>query len=344
MVGALEGVAESTALITKIFSGSLSDWLKNRKLLTGLGYGLAAASKPFFPLATSIGWLFAARFVDRIGKGIRGAPRDALVADIAPPEVRGAAFGLRQSLDTIGAVLGPALAILFMLMTADDYRLVFWLATPPAVGAVLLLILFVREPKPQRGGDGRFPLRPSELARLGPLFWTVAGVATVFTLARFSEAFLILKAQKAGLPAAWSPAVLVLMSLVYAASSYPAGVLSDRIGRRAVFVPGLALLVAADLALAFAPGLWGAGLGVALWGLHMGLTQGLVSALVADAAPAGLRGTAYGMLNLMMGIAALAASLLAGVLWDAIGPAATFTAGAVLAAASLVGVAAVRRV
>jgi MFS family permease len=342
VVGAIEGVAEATALVTRVFSGSLSDWFGKRKLLATLGYGLGALSKPVFPLATSVGWLFAARFVDRIGKGVRGAPRDALVADITPPEIRGASFGLRQSLDTIGAFLGPGIAILLMLATANNFRLVFWLAVPPAFLAVALLVLAVREPSRDRTGRlARFPLHIRELRRLGPTFWSVAAVATVFTLARFSEAFLLLRAQSVGLPIALSPAVLVLMNVAYAASAYPAGKLSDRIGRKLVFVPGLALLIAADLALATASSLWGVGLGVALWGLHMGFTQGLVAALIADAAPADLRGTAYGALNLLTGIGALGASVLAGVLWDSIGPQAVFATGAALALLALIGVAAV---
>jgi MFS family permease len=338
-VGAIEGVAESTALITKIFSGALSDWLGKRKLLTLLGYGLGAATKPVFPLANSIGWLVAARFVDRIGKGVRGAPRDALVADIAPAGLRGASFGLRQALDTIGAFLGPALAILLMIASHNDFRLVFWWAVLPAVLCVTLLAAAVREPPHvARAERVRFPLAPAELKRLGKPFWLVAGLAAVFTLARFSEAFLILRARSLGLSAAFAPGVLVVMNAVYALSAYPAGALSDRLGRRGVFLAGMALLVAADLALALAPSLVGVAAGLALWGLHMGFTQGLLAALVADTAPADLRGTGYGALNLVIGLATLAASVIAGALWDAVGPPATFLAGAGLAAVSLLGV------
>ena len=339
-VGAIEGVAESTALITRIFSGALSDWLGKRKLLAALGYGLAAATKPIFPLANSVGWVVAARFVDRIGKGIRGAPRDALIADIAPEALRGASFGLRQALDTVGAFLGPALAVLLMLASHDDFRLVFWWAVAPAIASTALIAFAVREPRVTRPpGETRFPLRPSELARLGRRFWIVAAVATVFTLARFSEAFLILKARNDGLGEAYAPLVLVVMNLVYALSAYPAGVLSDRLGRRGVFLAGIALLIAADLALAGAGSLIWVAAGLVLWGLHMGFTQGLLAALVADTAPADLRGTGFGALNLVTGLATLAASLIAGELWDRIGPQATFAAGAALALMALVGVA-----
>lgn len=344
-VGAIEGVAEATALITRIFSGALSDWLGKRKLLTLIGYGLAVVTKPAFPLATSVGWLVAARFIDRIGKGIRGAPRDALIADIAPADLRGASFGLRQALDTIGAFMGPGLAILLMLASHNDFRLVFWFAVLPAVLCVTLLAVAVREPAQlPRRAQARFPLTPAELKRLGRPFWLVATVAAVFTLARFSEAFLILRARSLGLDAAFAPGVLVVMNVVYALSAYPAGALSDRLGRRGVFLAGVVLLIAADLALGFAPSLAGVAAGLVLWGLHMGFTQGLLAAFVADAVPADLRGTGYGALNLVIGLATLAASLVAGALWDWVGPPATFLAGAGLAAVAFAGVALASRV
>jgi MFS family permease len=338
-VGIIEGIAEATALIVKVFSGALSDWLGKRKLLTVLGYGLAAATKPIFPLAPTIGWLVAARFVDRIGKGIRGAPRDALIADLSPSPVRGASFGLRQSLDTVGAFLGPLVAIALMLLTANNFTLVFWIAVIPAFVCVAVLVLLVREPsRPAEQTRARAPFSRSELARLGPSYWLVVGLATVFTLARFSEAFLLLRAQSVGLALAWVPAMLVVMNIVYALAAWPAGELSDRLGRFGVLTVGFAVLVVADLVLAFGPGIAAVTLGVALWGLHMGLTQGLLAALVADTAPAALRGTAFGLFNFITGLAMLAASVLAGALWDAIGPQATFIAGAVITALALLAV------
>lgn len=328
-VGVIEGIAEATAAITKIFSGSLSDWLGRRKELAVLGYGLAAFTKPVFPLASGLSWLITARFIDRIGKGIRGAPRDALVADIAPPELRGASFGLRQSLDTIGAFLGPILAIGLMLVTANQFTTVFWVAVIPAFLAFTLIAFAVHEPeRPVELRRVVSPLSRSELARLGSHYWWVVGVAVVFTLARFSEAFLILRAQSVGLPIALIPAVLVLMNIVYAASAYPVGVLSDRMDRRVLLMGGLVLLIFADVALAMAASIGVVALGVVFWGLHMGMTQGLLTALVADAAPAELRGTAYGMFNLTTGIALLGASVMAGALWDACGPTVTFLVGA----------------
>lgn len=337
-VGLIEGIAEATAAIVKVFSGALSDRLGNRKWLAAAGYGLAALTKPVFPLATSLSWLVGARFLDRVGKGIRGAPRDALVADLTPPELRGAAFGLRQALDTVGGFLGPLLAILLMWLTADNFQAVFWVAVIPAFGAFALIALAVQEPpRPEGLRRVRAPLSRAELARLPPAYRGVVVVAAVFTLARFSEAFLVLRAMEAGLPVALAPAVMVVMSLVYAAAAYPAGVLADRMDHRTLLAIGLLVLVGADLVLGFAPGLWGVGIGVALWGLHMGLTQGLLAAMVAHAAPAELRGTAFGVFNLVTGVALLLASLVAGLLWDLVGSQGTFLAGAAFALAALAG-------
>lgn len=337
-VGFIEGIAEATAAITKVFSGALSDRLGKRKLLAATGYGMAALTKPVFPLAETVGWLIGARFVDRIGKGIRGAPRDALVADIAPPELRGAAFGLRQALDTVGAFLGPLLAIGLMWLTADEFRTVFWVAVLPAAAAFLLIVVAVREPpRPPTLAPVRSPLSRGELAKLGRAYWWVVAVAAVFTLARFSEAFLILRAQGLGLSLALVPGVLVLMNLVYALAAYPAGVLADRMDRGHLLALGVVVLIVADLVLAFAGGLPAVAIGVVLWGLHMGLTQGLLSTLVADTAPPALRGTAFGMFNLVGGVAMLLASVIAGALWDVIGAGATFLAGAAFATIALLG-------
>ena len=342
-VGLIEGIAEATASITKVFSGALSDWLGKRKFLAALGYGLAALTKLVFPLANSIDWLVAARFVDRIGKGIRGAPRDALVADLAPPHLRGASFGLRQSLDTIGAFAGPLLAIGLMWLTANHFQAVFWIAVVPAFLSVGVLLVAVKEPeRPQNLRRIRMPLRRDELRCLGKTYWWVVVVAAVFTLARFSEAFLILRAQSIGLPLAFVPIVLVIMAFAYALSAYPAGILSDRMDRIAILVIGLVLLFVADLVLAFASGIMGVCLGVALWGLHMGFTQGLLATLIAETAPAELRGTAFGMFNLITGLALLAASVIAGALWDLAGPQATFLAGAAFSLLTLLALLPVR--
>jgi MFS family permease len=338
-LGLVEGVAEATASITKVFSGWLSDLLRRRKLLAVLGYGLAALSKPVFPLARTPLEVLAARFVDRIGKGIRGAPRDALIADVTAPQARGAAFGLRQALDTVGAFAGPALAIALMALLADDIRAVFWWAVVPGALAVLLLVLGVEEPDTEEEPARGPPLGWSELRRLPAALWAVVAIGGVFALARFSEAFLILRAHGAGLELALTPLVLIVMNVVYAAVAAPAGRLSDRVDRRLVLAAGLIVLIAADAVLGFTgASLIGVAAGVALWGLHLGLTQGLLSALVADAAPAGARGTAFGLYNLVSGLALLIASLLAGELWSRIGPQATFIAGggfALLALASL---------
>jgi MFS family permease len=329
IVGIVEGVAEATALIVKVFSGAVSDYLGRRKVLAVLGYGLGAVSKPLFALALSVEWVFVARFMDRIGKGIRGAPRDALIADLTLPTIRGAAYGLRQSLDTVGAFLGPLLAVGLMLVWSDDFRMVFWFALLPALLSVLLLVFGVQEPDPP--GDRRRLESPVSWRALGELeraYWWVVAVGGVFTLARFSEAFLILRAQQLGLRDAFAPLMLVVMNLLFAASAYPIGKLSDRVSHRTLLIAGLAVLIAADLVLAQAAALGAVGVGVALWGLHMGITQGLLATMVSHAAPAHLRGTAFGLFNLASGVAMLAASVLAGLLWDRVGAATTFYCGA----------------
>jgi len=338
LVGLIEGVAEATASITKVFSGWISDRLGRRKLLAVLGYGLGALSKPIFPFAVTPFEVFGARLADRIGKGIRGAPRDALVADITTPGTRGAAFGLRQALDTFGAFVGPVIALVLMAVLAGNVRAVFAWAVVPAVIAVLLMIFGVDEPKrPGAPKLVRAPIRWAEVRDMGQPFWSVVAVGMVFTLARFSEAFLVLRAQGVGLPVGLIPLVLIVMNFVYAAVAAPAGALADRMDRRLLLGVGLSVLILADLALALLPSVGGVLFGVALWGAHMGLTQGLLSALVADAAPDRLRGTAFGLFNLATGVTLLVASALAGGLWAAYGAGATFFAGAVFCLSALFG-------
>jgi len=338
-VGFIEGVAEATASITKIFSGVISDWIGRRKPLVLLGYGLAAMTKPLFPLASGVGVVLAARFLDRIGKGIRGAPRDALIADVTPVELRGTAYGLRQSMDTVGAFVGPLLAMLLMWSSNDNFRLVFWIAVAPAFVSVLPIIYGVREPGASRPTERRrFSIRRSELGRLHAGYWWLTGVAMVLTLARFSEAFLLLAAQHVGIAVALIPGVLVTMNVVYAATAYPFGRLSDSMSRSTLLALGAGFLIAADLVLSTAGTEWQVIAGAALRGLHMGATQGLLSTLVVDAAPADLRGTALGLYNLITGGALLAASVLAGWLWTALGPGATFIAGAIFATAAGIGI------
>lgn len=338
-VGLIEGTAEATAAIVKVFSGALSDYIRRRKLLTVIGYGLAAATKPFFPLAQSVAVVFGARFVDRIGKGIRGAPRDALIGELAPPDSRGASYGLRQALDTVGAFAGPLLAIACMALFAGDIRAVFWVASVPAVLAVAVLALGVREPaRTRQAGDAPSPVPGRQLLTLGARFWWLVAIATLLTLGRFSEAFLILRAEDAGLAIAFVPLVLVAMNVAYALSAYPAGLLSDRVPRTQVLAVACVSLIGADLVLAAAEGVWSVMLGVLLWGLHLGLSQGVLAALVADATPERLRGTAFGAFHLVTGVAMLAASALAGFLWDRYAAPATFVAGAVFTLAALAGI------
>lgn len=338
-VGLIEGLAESTALIVKIFSGSLSDYLGRRKGLAVLGYLMGALTKPLFAIAPTAGIVLGARVLDRVGKGIRGAPRDALVADIAPPHLRGAAFGLRQSLDTVGAFLGPLLAVCLMLLWSNDFRAVFWVAVIPGLLAVALLFFGLHEPARRDTIQRTNPIHRQALRRLGARYWWVVGIGAIFTLARFSEAFLVLRAQQIGIPLALVPLVMVAMNLVYAGSAYPFGRLSDRMSHKRLLAVGLIVLIVADAVLAINDH-WGVLLaGVALWGIHMGITQGLLATMVAETAPADLRGTAYGFFNLVSGIAMLVASLLAGFLWDRMGASSTFYAGAAFCVIALVGLA-----
>ena len=340
-IGLIEGAAEATAMIVKVFSGVLSDYWGKRKPLALLGYGLGAASKPLFALATSTGLVLVARLTDRVGKGLRGAPRDALVADLAPPGMRGAAFGLRQSLDTVGAFLGPLLAMGLMLLWANDFRAIFWVAVVPGFMAVALLLVGVKEPEPERilAAKRTNPISRANLKRLPAAYWRVVAIGAVFTLARFSEAFLLLRAIDFGVPLAFTPLVLIAMNVVYALGAYPFGKLSDRVSHTALLGWGLVVLIAADLLLAVSGHVAALAAGVVLWGLHMAMTQGLLAAMVADTAPTDLRGTAFGFFNLLSGLAMLVASTLAGVLWDQLGAAMTFVMGAVfsLLALGLIG-------
>ncbi len=343
VVGLIEGMAEATALIVKVFSGVLSDYLGKRKILAVFGYALGALTKPLFAIAPSAAIVFTARLLDRMGKGVRGAPRDALVADLAPVGIRGAAFGLRQALDTVGALLGPLLAVGLMLLWANDFRTVFWVALIPGLLAVGLLVFAVHEPERCTDEKRTNPIRRENLGRLNGAYWWVVGIGTVSTLARFSEAFLVLRAQQSGIPIAYVPLVMAGMNLVYSGTAYPFGRLSDRMDHGTLLSLGLMVLIAADLVLA-ANDHWGTiAVGTALWGLQMGITQGLLATMVADASPADLRGTAYGFFNLACGLSMLAASAVAGFLWDRFGASLTFFTGAAFAALAMTGLAVNKR-
>lgn len=336
-VGFIEGLGEGLALIVRVFSGSLSDRLRRRKPLLVTGYLMGTLAKPLFALAQGAGLVTTARSLDRIGKGIRGAPRDALVADLTPAQQRGAAYGLRQSLDSVGAFVGPLLAMVFMALLANDYRAVFWLALVPGAMAVTVLIMFVREPAGAASPASQDHLSANDIPTLGPTYWLVIAIGIVFTLARFSEAFLLLRAQQIGLAAQWVPGVLALLSLFYALGAYPAGRLSDRLGRGRLLTVGLLLLLLSHGILATATHVIHVAVGVALWGLHMAFSQGIFAALIADSAGQQRRGTAFGLFGLASGVAVLLASVIAGWLWDHYGPAATFYAGALFTLLTLMG-------
>lgn len=337
VVGLIEGLAEATALMIKVFSGVLSDYLGKRKGLAVFGYGLGAFTKPLFAMAPTTGMILTARLLDRIGKGIRGAPRDALVADIAPVAIRGAAFGLRQSLDTVGAVLGPLLAVGLMLWSANNFRTVFWVAVIPGVLAVFLLLIGIKEPKSSAGKKRTNPIQWANLKQLSGAYWWVVAIGVVFALARFSEAFLVLRAQQSDMALALIPLVMVGMNIAYAASAYPFGKLSDQVNHKTLLIWGLMVLIVADVVLALNHHWLTVLAGVALWGIHLGMTQGLLATMVAEVAPADLRGTAFGLFNLVSGIAMLIASVVAGLLWDILGASFTFYASAVFCALALLG-------
>jgi MFS family permease len=337
-IGLIEGIAEASAAITKVFSGAISDYFRKRKLFLVLGYGLSAISKPIFPLATTIWWVFAGRFIDRIGKGIRVAPRDALVADVTPRTLRGAAYGLRQALDTVGAFIGPLLAVLLMLWLADDIASVLWIAVIPAAITVVLLTLAVQEPESLRhaaAADRTLTLK--DVGQLSSRYWLVVAFGAVFTLARFSEAFLILRAEDIGIAITYAPAIMVIMNIVYALFAYPAGVMADHFSARTLLIFGLSVLVIADVILAMSEVPWLVFLGAGLWGMHMAFTQGLFAKLVADTAPVRLRGTAFGIFSLVTGVALLLASVIAGTLWSLYSASITFLAGAVFSIIALMG-------
>ena len=346
MIGLIEGAATTIAMVTRLFSGMLSDWFRTRKMLTLLGYGLGALSKPIFPMADTAMAIFGAKFVDRMGKGIRSAPRDAMIADVSPPEIRGASFGLRKSLDTIGGFLGPLIAIGIMMISGDNIRLVFWLAVVPALAAIVVLAVFVKEPRIV-GEPASRVARPrltfADAARLNPAVWGVIVLAMFMSLARFSEAFLLLRANQIGWSLTWLPLVIVLMHIVYGLTAYPAGRIFDRLGARGLLLAGMACLIAADMALALANGPSALLAGIVLWGLHMGLTQGVIATLIAQTAPAHLKGTAFGVLNLGTAIAVLGGNLLAGVLWETAGASYTFFASAALAVMACLAIAALHR-
>jgi MFS family permease len=334
-VGLIEGFAEATASILKVFSGAISDYWQRRKALAVFGYGLSTAVKPLFIIANSPFWVLLARLGDRIGKGVRVAPRDALVADSTDASNRGAAYGLRQSLDTVGAFLGPLVA--FGLMSAAyNFRFIFGVALIPGVLAVACLALGVREPeRPYHSLKRPNPFNWKALQSLGGSFWALAIAALLFNLGNSSEAFLLLKAKQVFIPDAQIPLVLVVMNLSYALSAYPAGVLSDQVNRKTLLLIGWGLNALIYLGLAITQDPSHVWLLVGSYGLYLGMTQGVLLAMVADRVPEHLRGTAFGFFNLLVGIALLPASLLAGWLWQTVSPGAAFATGSGFAVAAI---------
>lgn len=343
-IGFIEGISVAIATASKFLSGVLADFSRRAKPIAVLGYGLAALSRLIFPLATSVDLIVLARAMDRVGKGIRGAPRDAIVAAVTPQGMRGASFGLRKSLDTVGGFLGPLIAIAAMLLLAGDIVTVFWLAALPAGMAVAVLIFAVREPAESRAEIKNIPaFRFADAFRLNPAIWTVICLAGVIMLARFSEAFLLLKSVEAGFSLTWVPVSIVIMHGVYGLCAYPVGKLSDTIGNTGLLLCSLVFLVVAHLTIAFSATVWEFVIGIVFWGLHMGFSQGLLGAMVADASPAGLRASAFGAFNLVTGIVLLIGNVAAGWLWQDLGSHAPFIAGALLSLFAFFAIAVLQR-
>ncbi|NJR75647.1 MAG: MFS transporter [Scytonema sp. CRU_2_7] len=330
-VGLIEGIAESTASILKVLSGILSDYFRQRKQLAVVGYGLSTLVKPLFAIATSPAWVLIARFGDRVGKGIRVAPRDALVADMTDKAHLGAAYGLRQSLDTIGAFTGPIVAFILMSLSGQNFQLVFWVAVVPGIFAVVLLAVFIQEPKTEFEARQKNPLHRDSLKSLGKEYWMLVAVALLFNLGNSSDAFLLLQAQQVGVSTALVPLTIVVMNITYFVSAYPAGLLSDRIGRLGLLVSGFLVYALTYLGFAFTSSPWQVWVLFALYGLYQGMSKGILSAMIAQTVPSSLRGTAFGFINLAIGVALLVASILAGSLWESLSPKAAFMTGSIFA-------------
>jgi len=332
IVGVMEGLAEASNSAMRLLSGITSDWIGRRKPVVAFGYLLSAANKLVFPMAESVSIVFVARLVDRFGKGVRDAPRDALISDLTPSHIRGSGFGLRTALYTMGFVLGPLAAIGLMVASGDNFRLVFAIAVAPAFAAVGILLFAIGEDPAQSSREARFRIRLSHLSRLPAAFWWSISVASLLSLARYSPAFLVLKASDVGIDPAFVPLILVFTHTVFSAAAYPFGALADRVDHRLQLALAVAVLLAADLVLAAGGTMVTAFLGASLWGLQMGVSEGLLSASVANAAPDDLRGTAFGIYQLAFGLAAFGASGTAGALWSIGGPPLAFGVSACVAA------------
>lgn len=337
-IGFIEGLSVAIATVTKFLSGVLSDIGGRAKPLAVLGYGLGALSRLIFPWAASLDQIVLAKAMDRVGKGIRGTPRDAIVAAVSPPEIRGASFGLRKSLDTVGGFAGPLIAIGAMALLAGDIRAVFWIAAIPAALCMIVLVFFVHEPPGNRSMT-RVSIRFADAFRLNRAVWGVIGLASIIMLARFSEAFVLLKSLEAGFTPVWVPLSLVIMHAAYGLTAFPAGRLSDRIGTSGLLVCSLGFLIAAHLTLASVATVWVYVLGTVLWGLHMGFSQGLLGAMIARVTPDHLKGSAFGTFNLVTGVVVLAGNTLAGWLWHSAGSTTPFLVGAALATVATIGIA-----
>ena len=337
-LGVIEGAAETTSALLKLASGWWSDRVRRRKPLIALGYGLASAARPLVAIAQTTSQVLAIRLVDRVGKGIRGAPRDALIADSVDWSIRGKAFGIQRTSDHAGAVLGPLIAFAVLNWWHTPLRTVFWLAAIPGAIAVAIAVFVVREERVHEAHHGP---KIDPAVPLPRTFWGALGAITLFTLGNSTDAFLLLRATQLGVPVAMTPFLWAMLHVVKSSTSTPGGILSDRIGRKPAVVGGWMIYAVVYLLFARATESWHAWALFAAYGLYFGLAEGPERALVADIVPGGKRGTAYGWYNLSIGIAALPASIIFGLIWDRAGSAAAFTFGACLAGLAAIALAAV---
>ncbi len=333
-IGLVEGIGEGTALIAKVFSGVVADRFGHKKRLVFAGYFLGVISKPVFALAGSMPVVLAARFFDRIGKGLRGAPRDAIVADVTDESIRGAAYGLRQSLDAAGAFVGPLLATLLLLLWTEDLRSIFWIALIPGAACLALILFGVEDNVTPTVNTKRIAWKDLKSV-MTPAFVQLVILGTLFSLARFSNAFIVLRAAAIGIEHAWIPMAVVLMNITFSLSSYPFGKLADKLNPMKLLALGMVLLALANLLFAYAENYRILAAGIVLFGMHLGATQGIFSTIISEIAPSEVRATAFGIFNFFSGLALLASGLVAGSLWEYMGAQYCFGGGVVFALITL---------
>lgn len=335
-VGILEGILEVITLLARIFSGIISDYIHKRKSIIVVGYIFALISRPFLALATRMEDVFLGRAFDRIGNGLDATPRDALVGDLAPPQIKGACYGLRESLSRAGSFAGALLVMALLWLTEGNFSLVFWIGSIPTVLALMVLVIFVKD-SPNQQAQHKKPTHKFKLKDLKKLplpFWLILLLSGLFMLSNFSGAFLILRAEQTGLDLHLTSLVMIIQNLATAGTAYPVGYLSDKMGRRSMMGVGIVLIVCSDLLLAWGGSLYTILGGVLLWGAEIGITQSILAVFLADTCPQDLRGTGFGLFHFINGCCLLLANVFAGWIWHDVNPSAMFLASAVMASCS----------